>query len=98
MAHLSVCVSICLSGSDVTQMLRLMFPQPAFPPTSPYSSHSSCFPPQGKKNVLGSSSVHPRLQATAQVSNWLCDRAAQEEPPLHCPPLVLPAAAVALRN
>lgn len=32
------------------------------------------------------------------MSNWPCDRAAQEKPPLQGPPLVLPAAAVALRQ
>lgn len=67
MAHLSVCASICLSGCDVTQMPRLVFAPPALPPTSPCSSHSSCFPPQGEKNVPGSSSVHPRLEAAAQA-------------------------------
>lgn len=78
----SVCAGICLSGCDVTQMLRLTCPP------SPSPSPSSCIPPPGKEcpwqppcpPQSGSSST-----GGGTVSNWPCDRASQEGLPSSAP-------------
>lgn len=96
-AHLSVCVSICLSGCDVTQMLRLLFPQPPSLP-HPWEALTAAVSYPLEKNVPGSHSARPRVKAAAQVGT-MCPTGSVTGPPRRSrpsvPPLVLPAAAVA---
>lgn len=93
----SVRGDICLSGCGVTQMLTLPRPPSTPPPPSP----SSCIPPPGKEcpwQPQCPPQAGSRSTGGDTVSNWPRDRAAQEERPLQGPPLVLPAAAVALET
>ena len=89
-AHLSVCVSTCLSGCDVTQMLRLLFPQAPvpFPPSSPRALTAAVSHPQ-EKNVPGSHSAHPRLNAAAQVGA-MCPTGSVTRPPRRSLPTSVP--------
>lgn len=101
MPHLSVCVSICLSGCDVTQMPRLTLPQP--PPPSPLTLQllSSCIPPPGKE-CPWQPQCPPQARRAAQVGA-LCPAGPVTAPPRGgaappTSPSVLPATAVALRD